>query len=512
MRDTSGGTWMLPPGESIAKRTKPLSSRAEVETCARCHARRGQSWLDYQYGQPLASTHRVALLDDVLYEADGQQRDEVFEYGSFLQSKMYAAGVTCSDCHHPHTGARKAQGNALCTQCHVPATYDAPSHTHHRAGTPAAECRACHMPARNYMVVDTRFDHGFKVPRPDETVSFGTPNACASCHADRSASWAAAAVTRWYGPTAAKRPSFTAAFVAGRAGALGANARLAAVIDDATQPAIVRATALSLLAPSADPAQAERVARAARDPDPLVRRASAAAADAIPPQAGAPVLTSLLADPIRTVRLEAVGQLVTIAGPPSDQQARVNFDRAVAEFRQSQAANAERAEAQVTLGAFEARLGRVEAAEAAYRMAIALRQQFAPAYVNLADLLRTVGRDAEGEQLLREGLDTVPAMGRPPLQHALGLQLVRAKRYDDAMVWLRLAAEGDADHARYAFVYGVALHDTGQVVEGRRVLERAASRHPGDIDILSALVAFSQEAGDVAASRRWAAALEAARR
>jgi tetratricopeptide (TPR) repeat protein len=512
MRDASGGTWTLPPGSSIAKRTSPLSSRAEVETCGRCHARRGQSWLEYQYGQPLADTHRVALLDDVLYEADGQQRDEVFEYGSFLQSKMYAAGVTCSDCHHPHTGARRAPGNALCTQCHVPATYDAPSHTHHRAGTPAADCRTCHMPTRNYMVVDARFDHGFKVPRPDETVAFGTPNACTSCHADRSASWAAAAVTKWYGPGAAKRPSFTAAFVAGRAGAPGANARLSAVIDDPTQPAIVRATALSLLAPSADAAQAERVARAARDGDPLVRRAAAEASHAIPPQAGAAVLTSLLADPVRTVRLEAVGQLVTIAGPPPEPQARATFDRAADEFRQSQAANAERAEAQVTLGAFEARLGRVDVAEAAYRTAIALQPQFAPSYVNLADLLRALGRDAEGEQMLRDGLGVVPPMGQPALQHALGLHLVRAKRYADAMVWLRLAAEGDADSARYAFVYGVALHDTGQAAEGRRVLERAARRHPGNADILGALVAFSQEAGDAAAARRWAAALEAARR
>jgi len=254
------------------------------------------------------------------------------------------------------------------------------------------------------------------------------------------------------------------------------------------------------------------VARAARDPDPLVRRAATDAALAIPPQAGVPILTALLADPVRTVRLEAVGELVTIAGPPSDPQARAAFDRAAGEFRQSQAANAERPEAQVTLGAFEARLGRVDVAEAAYRTAIVLQPQFAPAYVNLADLLHAVGRDVEGEQVLRDGLGEVPPIGRPALQHALGLQLVRAKRYGDAMVWLRLAAEGDAGNARYAFVHGVALHDTGQAAEGQRVLERAARRHPGNADILGALVAFSQKAGDAAAARRWATALEAARR
>ena len=512
MRDKSGGTWTLLSGASVATRTTPLSSRAEVETCARCHARRSQSWLDYQYGQPLADTHRAALLDEGLYEADGQQRDEVYEYGSFLQSKMYAAGVTCTDCHNPHTGVRKAPGNALCTQCHNPTAYDAPTHTHHRAATPATDCRACHMPARYYMVVDERRDHGFKVPRPDESVAYGTPNACGSCHTNRPASWAAAAVSRWYGPKAVVRPSFTGAFVAGRAHAPGANVRLAMIIDDATQPAIVRATALSLLMPSADPAQAERVARAANDPDPLVRRASVVGSLAIPRQAAARLLTALLADPVRTVRLEAVGTLVTIAGPPSGSRDRAIFDRAADEFRQSQAANAERAGAQVTLGAFEARLGRAGAAEAAYRTAIALEPQFAPSYVNLADLFRAIGRDAEGERVLRVGLDAVPRPGRPSLQHALGLQLARAKRYDDAMVWLRLATEADAGNARYVFVYGVALHDTGRGDEGRRVLEQAAHRHPGNTDILGALVAFSKEAGDTEAARRWATALDAARR
>jgi Tfp pilus assembly protein PilF len=512
MKDTSKGHWAFPPGEAIAKRTAPISSRNEVETCARCHARRGQSWLDYQYGQPLANTHRVALLDEGLYEANGLQQDEVFEHGSFLQSKMYAAGVTCADCHSPHTGKRRFEGNLLCTQCHAPTTYDAPSHTRHQANTPASDCRACHMPSRIYMAVDGRRDHGFTVPRPDETVKYGTSNACATCHAEKGAAWAAAAVVRWYGAKAAERASFTPAIHAGRTNAPGAYGLLAKVIDDATAPAIVRATALSLLPPVADPAHAQRVTRAAADADPLVRRAAVSAAARLSPQAGATVLATLMRDPVRTVRLEAVGELVAAFGPPADPSVRALFDRVADEFRQSQAANADRAEAQVTLGSFEARLGRAEAAEAAYRAAISLQPQFAPAYVNLSDLLRATGRDAEGEQLLRDALGVLPAMGRPAVQHALGLQLVRSKRYDDALVWLRLAAEGAPDDARFTFVYAVALHDTGRPADARKILEQAAGRHGGDQQILEALVAFSREAGDEAAARRWQTQLEAQRR
>ena len=216
LKDTSGGVWAFPPGEAIARRTKPPSSRAEVETCGRCHARRGQVWGDYQPGQPLEQSYRGALLDASLYHADGQIRDEVYEYGSFLQSKMYQAGVTCSNCHEPHSGHLHAQGNALCAQCHLPAKYDGPQHHFHQADTKAAQCVSCHMIERFYMVLDGRRDHSFRVPRPDLSVKIGTPSVCTDCHAGRTAQWAADAVVQWYGPQRKGGSHYGEALDAGR--------------------------------------------------------------------------------------------------------------------------------------------------------------------------------------------------------------------------------------------------------------------------------------------------------
>ncbi len=247
MKDTSGGHWALPAGAAIARRTAPLSSRLEVETCGRCHARAARLWPTYEHGRPLADTHRVALLEEGLYEADGQIRDEVYEYGSFLQSKMYQAGVTCSNCHDPHSSALRLPGNALCGQCHVPTRYDQPTHHFHQAGTAGAQCVSCHMPQRRYMVVDDRRDHSFRIPRPDESVRLGTPNTCTACHSRRSGAWAAAAVQKWYGPAAAARPSFAAAFHAGRTRQPEGASLLSSLVADRAQPPIVRATALSLL-------------------------------------------------------------------------------------------------------------------------------------------------------------------------------------------------------------------------------------------------------------------------
>ena len=130
------------------------------------------------------------MFEPGLYHADGQIDGEVFEYGSFIQSRMYHAGVICSDCHEPHSLALREQGNGLCMQCHLPAKFDIAEHSHHQQGSAGAQCVNCHMPSKTYMEVDNRRDHSIRVPRPDLTVSIGTPNACTQCHADQTANWA----------------------------------------------------------------------------------------------------------------------------------------------------------------------------------------------------------------------------------------------------------------------------------------------------------------------------------
>ena len=123
----------------------------------------------------------------------------MFEHGSFLQSRMARAGVTCVDCHDPHTGKTRAEGNALCTGCHDPEVFDTSRHHHHQSNGAGAACVSCHMPTRTYMQVHVRHDHAIRVPRPDWSVRFKVPNACTVCHGDRDASWAARTVADWYG-------------------------------------------------------------------------------------------------------------------------------------------------------------------------------------------------------------------------------------------------------------------------------------------------------------------------
>src|SRR4029079_7282736 len=189
---------------------------------------------------PLTETHRPSLLDDGVYFADGQIQDEVYEYGSFLQSRMYAKGVTCSDCHDPHRPEIASNPDAVCQRCHLPSKFATPSHHHHAAGSPGAQCVSCRMSARAYMAVDARRDHSFRVPRPDLTAKIGTPNACTGCHANRPASWAAAQAVTWFGTARLATPHYGEAIAAGRSAAVDAEPRLIAIVNDAAQPAIGR--------------------------------------------------------------------------------------------------------------------------------------------------------------------------------------------------------------------------------------------------------------------------------
>ncbi|MCY4507404.1 MAG: cytochrome c3 family protein, partial [Acidobacteria bacterium] len=255
----------------------------ELDACAPCHSRREQLTPVAAHGGPLLDDFLPARLAEGLYHPDGQILDEVYVYGSFVQSRMHAAGVRCTDCHDPHRLTLRADGNAVCTQCHrerpvdrfptlTPGRYDTPAHHRHEAGSPGAQCVNCHMPDRTYMVVDPRRDHGFRVPRPDLSAALGTPTPCTGCHDDRDDAWAAAAVAGW--SDAPPPPHFAPALAAGRAGDAAAAPALAALAADRGQPAIVRATALDLLRPLGRTA-VDAARTALDDADPLVRATAA---------------------------------------------------------------------------------------------------------------------------------------------------------------------------------------------------------------------------------------------
>jgi Flp pilus assembly protein TadD len=487
-----GVRWTLDSATGSPRRSSPRESAREVETCARCHARASRFSDDYVHGRSLLDTHRVALLEEPLYWSDGQIRAEVYEYGSFLQSRMFASGVTCSDCHEPHSLALREAGAGVCAQCHPPARYATPEHHLHRAGSPGGDCIACHMPAVTYMQVDPRHDHSFRIPRPDRTRSLGAPNACNACHADRSADWAAEALRARHPQPRPGFQAFAEAFDAHARGAPEAGPALAALVRDAGQPGIVRASAALRLARW--PGVSEALAAALADRDPLVRWGAVGALAQAEPGQRLRWLPARLDDPVRSVRADAARALAGIPGAALTQAQQAALERGLAEWLAAQAFDADRPEAHTNLGGWHAERGDGEAALAEYARALAIDPDFTPALVNRADLWRALGREAEAEASLREAVARQPEDAA--LRHALGLSLVRRQQGEAALQELARAAELAPDEPRFAYVHGVALHDLGRGAEAVQALAAAARRHPHDRELLFVLAAYLAEAGE----------------
>lgn len=478
-----------------------------VETCARCHARRGTLSENWQPGHPLSDTHRESLLATGLFEDDGQMKDEVFNDQSFKQSLMFARGVTCTDCHDPHSDRLKAEGSAVCSQCHMPEKFATREHSGHPPGPKAPDCISCHMPARTYMVVDRRHDHSFRIPRPDLSAAYGTPNACNDCHTDKSPQWAADAVTRWHGPERKGHQTWTETFHRGRAGDPAARAMLIDLASRPGVPPIARATAISELERFPSSATAAAVTAALADPDPLIRAAALRNLAEAPLDARWRLASPLLVDPSLSVRIEAASLLADQPLENLSPGDRRRAEAAFADYEATQRLNADRPEGRANLANFLMRRGQPDAAEQELLAGLKLEPAASSLSVNLADLYRAEGREADGERVLRQAIVLSPDVAAP--HFALGLGLVRQKRYPEALAELERATRLQPDDAHYAYVYAVALQSTGQPQAAKAEIGMALARLPYDAELLGFALNNALEARDAALAAPLARTLSA---
>ncbi|MFG1361237.1 tetratricopeptide repeat protein [Xanthobacter pseudotagetidis] len=488
---------------SVASPARPAGD--EVELCARCHARRGLLSEDWKPGHPLADTHLAAFLSEGLFEADGQMRDEVFNDHAFKQSKMFEKGVVCTDCHNPHSGRLKAEGAAVCAQCHAPEKFAAKAHTGHPDGPGAPDCISCHMPARTYMRVDVRHDHSFRVPRPDLSVKLGTPNACTDCHKDKSAEWAADAVEAWHGPVRKGFQTYADAFAGARRGDPSAREKLMALAATPGVPGVARATALDALARFPSRAGQQVIEKGLADPEPLARVAALRALVGQPAERRWALAAPRLSDPVLAVRLAAARALADIPPARVPEADRARFSAALSAYEASLWLNSDRPEGRGNLATYFLLKGDTAAAERELRAGLALDPGAEALAVNLSDLYRRTGREADAERILRETLprSVAPAM----LHHALGLSLVRQKRTEEAVKAFQTAAALAPDDPGFAYVLAVALRSTGDAAGSRAVLAAALARAPHDGNLLALALNDALSAGDVAAARPLAARL-----
>jgi predicted CXXCH cytochrome family protein len=484
--------------------------KAQVEVCAACHSRRSELTGRATAGEPLLDNFMPARLDRGLYHADGQQHDEVYVYGSFRQSKMYAQGVRCTDCHNAHTLKLKAEGNGVCLQCHAEAPnprfpnaaghYDTPAHHHHKEGSAGAQCVACHMPSTTYMQVHARPDHSLRIPRPDLDAATGAPDACTTCHAGKPPAWAAKAIDGWFGGQ--RSPHYGTTFAAARSGAPGADAALAALAGDAGKPAIVRATALAALRATPQGHEDVRLA-ATRDTDAEVRAAAADSLEAAEPTLRVRALAPLLSDPVRGVRTSAARSLVGVDRALFDAAQLRAFDAALAEYIAAQNTALDMPGARLNLAVVYQLTGEPVQAEANYLAALKIDPDFTPARANLAQFYSLRGEPEAAERVLAEGVARLPEQGE--LQYSLGLVLAELGKMPEAAAALARAAKLMPDRPRVRYNLALALQQSGKPREAERAFieaQRLSPRDPATPYALAVLYAQQQ---------RWADALAAVR-
>jgi predicted CXXCH cytochrome family protein len=483
---------------------------SQVEVCAPCHSRRSQVAEGFRAGDEYLDFYRPAFLQAPLYHPDGQILDEVYVYGSFLQSRMYRRGVRCTDCHEPHRAVLRVEGNALCMQCHSVAAnprfptlarknYDDVAHHFHEPGSDGARCVNCHMPGRTYMGVDVRHDHSFRVPRPDLTDALGVPNACGSCHTNRSAAQLAEQIREW-GVETRTAPDWANILGQVRLQRLHVEPMAAQLAQDPDQSDLLRATLLAEFGAYRRGYSSDAIRAGLQDPAPLVRLGALASIERLDPAVRRTALLRLLDDPLRAVRIEAARASAGLLREPLGVEIRQRIEAGLEEYLHSQRLHADRPAALTNIAIVELARGDVEAAERAYRAALKRQSRWVPARVNLADLLRSSGREQEANQLLEEGRVLVP--GSAALAFAYGLALVRSGQHDAAVEQLEVATSAAPDVPRYRYAWALALNDTQRPRAAVEVLREGLETFPDHPEMLFAIATMQRDLGRRDEARR----------
>ena len=340
---------------ALVVRSGQLETREQIRLCAPRHSRRFQLGDNRHIEGELLDLMVPQLLTEGLYYPDGQILEEVYVYGSFVQSKMYQHGVRCSDCHDVHSLKRHKEKNELCTQCHRAEVYDSKAHHFHKQvhnGQPSEGhlCVKCHMPGRHYMGIDYRPDHSLRIPRPDLSAKLGTPNVCSAkgCHADKPLAWNIEHFSKWYG--ASRKPHYGEVLAAGRGRKPGAEANLVRLADDSLLPAIVRATALQLLRAYPSEASHAALARALEDDDALIRYTAIRSLEFFDAETRVKRIAPKLYDPVKAVRMEAAVMLSALPVESLREDDREAYGKGLEEYREAMLYNADLAPQRYNLG------------------------------------------------------------------------------------------------------------------------------------------------------------------
>ncbi|UCE93473.1 MAG: tetratricopeptide repeat protein [Flavobacteriaceae bacterium] len=392
--------------------------KSQLNMCAPCHARRMKLTKNLIPGNLFENQYLIQNISSEYYHLDGQILEEDYVYGSFLQSKMHMQGIKCGDCHDVHSNKLKLEGNKLCLQCHVPEKYESKSHHFHEMNSESAQCINCHMTGRYYMGNDFRRDHSFRIPRPDQSVAYGTPNACNECHQDQSEEWASSWVEKWYGKERA--PHFSDYLLLSHQNEISQEDRLKLdeFINDLNYPFIARSTVIGNLTFSGED-QIKSLLTALNDSSAVVRYHALMQFRSMAPQDRLAIAQKHLTDKAKLVRIGSAQLLIGFNGDGWSETDKLNLHKANEEFEYMLFANADFSTGRLQLGDYFMQNNDVRSAIKHYSKALEMDSLLFPVYTNLATAY-SLNQNTEGAfETLNTWMDYQPDAGRPYYLRAL---------------------------------------------------------------------------------------------
>lgn len=462
---------------------KASGQMAEINMCGYCHARRSDITGNPFPGKEVMDDYIPELPSNDYFYADGQINDEDYNYTSFLQSKMFQKGVQCSSCHNPHSGKLKLDGPTVCSQCHVPATYESEAHTLHQVGTVGVNCISCHMPTKVYMGNDPRHDHSFRVPRPDLTAKYGTPNTCNSCHKDKSAEWASVAIEEHFG----RKPAyhFSDDLVPGSQLHGTSETHLGKLAGDSAVPNIVRATTLRYMGQIPTANAGNNLVSYLRDSSAMVRYTALKGLRNFPPNFWQTAAAPLLSDKVRAVRIAAADLFIGLPANQMQPETTDAFTKAKTELNRFIHYQTDFTQGNLQAGDYYQRLNDLGNAEKYYMRAILKDSQLVNARVNLAATLNANGKNAEA--LMQ--LETASRIEKNSdhIFYTLGLlyaEMGDLKKAGDAF---RQALTINTNNIRVLYNYGLLLNQNGNHTDAEKLFKQALTTDPQNGEILNAL-------------------------
>lgn len=467
----------------LLKMSASISPQELVDQCARCHMRREQLSAFYNFEGTLLDHYFPQLIEEPQYHPDGQILDEVYVYGSFVQSKMYRNEVSCNDCHNSHSLELKFEGNALCAQCHSTTKYNAPSHHFHQMGTEGAMCINCHMPGKYYMGNDFRRDHSFRVPRPDQSVKYGTPNACINCHQDKTNEWAAEKFEQLFG--ALDSIHFSDKLIPGILGQPHADRGLIELIKDAEQTGFVRASAIKALSNYNIPHLIKEYLNGLNDISPLVRAASVDVLSDLNVQDHYKYLLPLLKDVKRSVRIKAFYALGTIDRVQIPEDYIAVYDKVSEEFDTYVDVNSDFVGGLLKKADYQLKKGDLHQAIALYEKALKIDNLNNQVRFNLANLYYQSGNLNEARLTFEKIIEQEPGFG--PTYYSLALLLVELGDEKTAVSRLEKAKDLMPDNLRVYYNLGLLYNKMGENSLAERSLAEGLKLNPADENLLYAL-------------------------